>query len=61
VAENAARLGLTELKLATDRRALFFGRHFDRIFIRGLQMIDADAIPVDSSDHNPVVATLRIP
>jgi len=61
VAENVARLGLTELKLATDRRALFFGRHFDHIFIRGLQMIDADAIPVDSSDHNPVAATLRIP
>jgi endonuclease/exonuclease/phosphatase (EEP) superfamily protein YafD len=61
VAENAARLGLTELKLSVDQRALFFGRHLDHIFIRGLQMIDVAAIPVDSSDHNPVVATLRLP
>lgn len=60
VAETAARLGLTELDLRVDRRAVFFGRHLDHIFIRGLQMIDVGAIPVTSSDHNPVAATLRI-
>jgi endonuclease/exonuclease/phosphatase (EEP) superfamily protein YafD len=61
VAENVARLGLTEIKLGTDQRALFFGRHLDHIFVRGLQVIEAGAIPVESSDHNPVIATLRIP
>jgi len=61
VAGIAARLGLTELKLSVDQRALFFGRRLDHIFIRGLQSIDVSAIPVDSSDHNPVVATLRFP
>ena len=61
VAEIAARLGLTELNLRVDQRALFFGRHLDHIFIRGLQLIEVGAIPVTSSDHNPLAATLRIP
>ena len=61
VAEIAARLGLTELNLRVDQRAVYFGRHLDHIFIRGLQLIDVGAIPVTSSDHNPLAATLRIP
>lgn len=61
VAETAARLGLTELDLRVDQRAVFFGRHFDHIFIRGLSMLDVTAVPVTSSDHNPMAATLRIP
>jgi endonuclease/exonuclease/phosphatase (EEP) superfamily protein YafD len=61
VAEIAARLGLTELNLRVDQRAVFFGHHLDHIFIRGLQLIDVGAIPVTSSDHNPLAATLRIP
>ena len=61
MAETAARLGLIELDLRVDQRAVFFGRHLEHIFIRGLQMIDVGAIPVTSSDHNPVAATLRIP
>jgi endonuclease/exonuclease/phosphatase (EEP) superfamily protein YafD len=61
VAETAARLALIELDLRPDQRAAFFGRHLDHIFIRGLQMIDVGAIPVTSSDHNPLAATLRIP
>ncbi len=59
--ENAARLGLTELNPKVDRRALFFGRHLDHIFVRGLEPVDVDAIPVTSSDHNPIAATVRIP
>jgi endonuclease/exonuclease/phosphatase (EEP) superfamily protein YafD len=61
VAEVAARLGLIELNLRVDQRAVFFGRHLDHIFIRGLESIDVSAIPVTSSDHNPVAAILRIP
>jgi endonuclease/exonuclease/phosphatase (EEP) superfamily protein YafD len=59
--EIAARLGLTELNLRVDQRAVFFGRHLDHIFIRGLETVDVGAIPVTSSDHNPMAATLRIP
>jgi endonuclease/exonuclease/phosphatase (EEP) superfamily protein YafD len=61
LSEIAARLGLTELNLRVDQRAVFFGRHLDHIFIRGLETVDVSAIPVTSSDHNPMAATLRIP
>ena len=61
VSEIAARLGLTELNLRVDQRAVFFGRHLDHIFIRGLETVDVVAVPVTSSDHNPMGATLRIP
>jgi endonuclease/exonuclease/phosphatase (EEP) superfamily protein YafD len=61
VREIAARLGLTELNLRVDQRAVFFGRHLDHIFIRGLETVDVSAVPVTSSDHNPMAATLRIP
>ncbi len=58
--EVAARLGMTELELSVDKRATFFGRHVDHIFVRGVEIIDAIAIPVTSSDHNPIRATLRL-
>ena len=61
VAETAARLGLTEIPFADDKRTLFMGKQLDHLFIRGLEVIDAAAIAVTSSDHNPVAATLRIP
>jgi endonuclease/exonuclease/phosphatase (EEP) superfamily protein YafD len=61
VAEIALRLGLTELALQVDRRAVFYGHHLDHIFVRGLRLIDVAAIPVTSSDHNPLSATLALP
>jgi endonuclease/exonuclease/phosphatase (EEP) superfamily protein YafD len=61
VAELAARLRLTEIPFAEDKRTLFFGKQLDHLFIRGLEVVDTAAIPVTSSDHNPVAATLRIP
>lgn len=60
LAETASRLGLVEVKLAVDNRATFYGRHLDHIFVRGLDVIGAGAIPVESSDHNPMGATLRV-
>jgi endonuclease/exonuclease/phosphatase (EEP) superfamily protein YafD len=60
VAEAAKRLGLTEITFKTDKRTLFLGKQLDHLFIRGLELVDAEAIPVTSSDHNPVAATLRI-
>ena len=61
LSEIASRLGLTELNLRVDQRAVFFGRHLDHIFIRGLETVDVIAVPVTSSDHNPMSATLRVP
>jgi endonuclease/exonuclease/phosphatase (EEP) superfamily protein YafD len=59
--ETTTRLGLTEVNLRVDRRAVFFGRHLDHLFIRGLELVEIDAIAVTSSDHNPIAATFRIP
>jgi endonuclease/exonuclease/phosphatase (EEP) superfamily protein YafD len=57
---TAAALGLHEVQYADDRRAVFFGRPVDHILVRGLAVANATAIPVQSSDHNPVKATLRL-
>jgi endonuclease/exonuclease/phosphatase (EEP) superfamily protein YafD len=56
----AARLGMTEIAFKEDRRTLFMGKQLDHIYVRGLEVSAADAIPVTSSDHNPVRATLRV-
>ncbi|HEY3533273.1 MAG TPA: EEP domain-containing protein, partial [Casimicrobiaceae bacterium] len=58
--EVARRLGLTEVSMPTDRRTRFFGHQVDRIYVRGLVATSASAVPVTSSDHNPVLATLRV-
>ena len=36
------------------------GKQLDHVYARGLELVDADAIPVKSSDHNPVRVTFRI-
>jgi endonuclease/exonuclease/phosphatase (EEP) superfamily protein YafD len=55
----ARRLGLTEIAFTDDRRRLFFGHQLDHIYTRGLDVVASSAIAVTSSDHNPVMATLR--
>ena len=39
----------------------FLGQQVDFIFVRGLEVVHAQAPQVESSDHNPVLATLRVP
>lgn len=56
----AARLGLREVRLAADGRSRFWGQQVDHIFVRGIEVVDAESIVVASSDHNPVRATLRV-
>lgn len=56
----AERLGLTEILFAEDRRRLFFGHELDHIYARGFELVNSSAMPVTSSDHNPVMATLRL-
>jgi endonuclease/exonuclease/phosphatase (EEP) superfamily protein YafD len=55
----AARLRLTEIPLA-EGRSRFLGKEVDHIYVRGLAVVRASAIPVTSSDHNPVTAVLRL-
>ena len=61
VDDIAARLGLAEVPFLEDRRTLFFGNQLDHILIRGLRVVAASAIPVTSSDHNPVTVVLQRP
>ena len=58
--EVGARLGMTEIEFKEDKRTVFMGKQLDHIYVRGLELVEAEAIPVESSDHNPVRATLRL-
>ncbi|MCC6196580.1 MAG: endonuclease/exonuclease/phosphatase family protein [Burkholderiales bacterium] len=59
VRNAAARLRLTAIPFK-EGRARFFGRELDHILVRGLEVVAARAFAVDSSDHNPVAAELRV-
>jgi endonuclease/exonuclease/phosphatase (EEP) superfamily protein YafD len=59
VDDAARRLGCTEIAFTDDRRRLFLGHQLDHIYTRGLHVVASSAIAVTSSDHNPVMATLR--
>jgi len=56
----AQRLHMTEIEFKEDKRTIFLGKQLDHIYARGLELVDAQAIPVTSSDHNPVAATFRV-
>jgi endonuclease/exonuclease/phosphatase (EEP) superfamily protein YafD len=60
VARTAARLRLTEVSFEEDRRQSFLGHQLDHIYTRALDVVRSSSIPVTSSDHNPVTATLRV-
>jgi endonuclease/exonuclease/phosphatase (EEP) superfamily protein YafD len=54
------RLGLVSVLPLIDTRSRFLGHPVDYVFVRGLEVMHADAPEVKSSDHNPVLATLRM-
>ena len=54
------RLGLVSVLPEIDTRSRFLGRQVDYLFVRGLEVVHAEAREVKSSDHNPVLATLRL-
>jgi endonuclease/exonuclease/phosphatase (EEP) superfamily protein YafD len=56
----AARLSLKPVAFPIDARRQFFGRIFDWIYVRGMDVHDATAWEVTSSDHNPLLVTFRI-
>jgi endonuclease/exonuclease/phosphatase (EEP) superfamily protein YafD len=45
---------------AEDARTRFLGQQVDHLYVRGLEVVSASTPSVQSSDHNPVLATLRI-
>jgi endonuclease/exonuclease/phosphatase (EEP) superfamily protein YafD len=60
VLDAAAKLRITAIPFAEDLRSLFLGHQLDHMLVRGLDVVQAAAIAVKSSDHNPVTATLRL-
>lgn len=49
----AKRLHLLPVRLSRDVRTRHWGRPVDHVFYRGLEVLQADAVKVTSSDHNP--------
>jgi endonuclease/exonuclease/phosphatase (EEP) superfamily protein YafD len=54
------QLGLRAVSLEPDERSRFLGEPVDQIYYRGLLPGAAAAVPVRSSDHNPVRAVFRL-
>ena len=61
VAALTEQLGLEEILITPDRRRRVFGKQVDYVFVRGVEVISARVIEVESSDHHPVSVMLRIP
>jgi endonuclease/exonuclease/phosphatase (EEP) superfamily protein YafD len=60
VVEAFARaLDLVPLAFEDDQRVLVFGQLLDHVYVRGLEALHSDAVPVQSSDHNPMRFELR--
>jgi endonuclease/exonuclease/phosphatase (EEP) superfamily protein YafD len=60
VRDVGKKLKLTEIEYKDDKRTLFMGKQLDHILVRGLDLVEGQAIEVKSSDHNPVRATFRV-
>lgn len=53
-------LGLDELDFEIDERKQVFGKPLDYIFTRDMDTLSAKTWKVSSSDHNPMLANLRV-
>jgi endonuclease/exonuclease/phosphatase (EEP) superfamily protein YafD len=56
----ANRLGIRNVVFDIDERRTVFGHKVDNLYYRGLDLIDAVVVPVETSDHNPILATFRL-
>ena len=54
-------LRLKRLDLSLDGRSRHFGKPVDHVFYRDLDVVDARAVKVTTSDHNPMLVTFRVP
>jgi endonuclease/exonuclease/phosphatase (EEP) superfamily protein YafD len=58
--EMTDSLDLRKIDYDEDHRKRFLGQPLDHIYIRGLEVIEATTLKVDSSDHSPMSARLRL-
>ncbi len=59
VEEGMARLGLVSVAFQNDTRSMFWGYAVDHIYYRGLRQLEARVLPVDSSDHHPMMVKFK--
>lgn len=52
--------GLAPVAFEPDLRTTVFGRALDHIYIRGMHAQSASVVPVDTSDHNPLLVRLSL-
>jgi endonuclease/exonuclease/phosphatase (EEP) superfamily protein YafD len=57
----AESLDLQPVTFDDDTRMRFFGSALDHIYVRQLQLVNAETATVYTSDHNPLVAVLSMP
>ena len=57
----ATRHGLQRVGFQPDLRSRIVGLAMDYIYLRGLDIVIAEALPVTSSDHNPLLLKLALP
>jgi len=58
--EMTDRLGLEMLDYDKDHRKRFLGNPLDHIYVRGLEVLEATTLEVESSDHSPMSVRLRL-
>ena len=58
--EMTNRLGLQVLDYDEDHRKRFLGNPLDHIYVRGLEVLEATTLEVESSDHSPMSVRLRL-
>lgn len=58
--EMTAGFDLEMLDYDDDYRKRFMGQPLDHIYVRGLVVLEATTLEVDSSDHNPMSVRLRL-
>jgi len=61
VAGVTERMALSEVEFAEEDLTTFLGRSVDHVYYRGLEPVDARAVEVSTSDHNPLLVTFRLP
>ena len=61
VAGMTERMALSQVEFDPENLATFRGRSVDHVYYRGLVPTSAQAVPVSTSDHNPLLVTFRVP
>jgi len=59
LAALAGSHGMEAVRFNPDQRSQVWGRPLDHVLIRGLDVIEARSEPVATSDHNPLLLTVR--